>query len=73
MAIFRRPGYDARHRKQYRYHNEWRPLRDENKFARLVNFARSGHGPPRCTRRSFSSREPLRRLQLKGSEPSPRP
>jgi DNA topoisomerase I len=25
---------------QYRYHNEWRRLRDENKFARLVNFAR---------------------------------
>src|SRR5512147_1412915 len=24
-------GYDARHRKQYRYHADWRRVRDENK------------------------------------------
>jgi DNA topoisomerase-1 len=34
-------GRDARGRKQYRYHDEWRALRDENKFHRLGAFARS--------------------------------
>jgi DNA topoisomerase-1 len=32
-------GRDARRRKQYRYHARWREVRDENKFARLANFA----------------------------------
>ena len=32
-------GRDARRRKQYRYHEDWRELRDENKFARLADFA----------------------------------
>jgi len=34
-------GRDARRRKQYRYHERWRELRDENKFARLADFARA--------------------------------
>lgn len=34
-------GRDARGRKQYRYHEDWRALRDENKFHRLTAFARS--------------------------------
>jgi DNA topoisomerase-1 len=34
-------GRDARGRKQYRYHEEWRALRDETKFHRLGAFARS--------------------------------
>lgn len=33
-------GRDARGRKQYRYHPEWRKTRDENKYSRLVEFAR---------------------------------
>jgi DNA topoisomerase-1 len=34
-------GRDARGRKQYRYHARWRAVRDETKFARLVEFARA--------------------------------
>jgi DNA topoisomerase-1 len=33
-------GRDARRRKQYRYHERWRELRDENKFDRLADFAK---------------------------------
>lgn len=32
-------GRDARRRKQYRYHERWREIRDENKFGRLAAFA----------------------------------
>src|SRR5262245_16176093 len=32
-------GRDARRRKQYLYHERWREVRDENKFARLAEFA----------------------------------
>ncbi len=32
-------GYDARKRKQYRYHVEWRTLRDDGKFDRVLQFA----------------------------------
>lgn len=31
-------GRDARGRKQYRYHDRWRTVRDETKFERLVEF-----------------------------------
>ncbi|HEU0276057.1 MAG TPA: DNA topoisomerase IB [Candidatus Udaeobacter sp.] len=34
-------GRDARRRKQYRYHARWREFRDENKFARLADFAKA--------------------------------
>ena len=34
-------GFDARSRKQYRYHAEWRRTRDAHKFARLEAFAQS--------------------------------
>ena len=33
-------GRDARGRKQYRYHPRWREARDENKYQRLVSFAK---------------------------------
>jgi DNA topoisomerase I len=33
-------GRDARGRKQYRYHDRWREVRDENKFERLAGFAK---------------------------------
>jgi DNA topoisomerase-1 len=32
-------GCDARHRKQYRYHERWRSERDENKYERIIVFA----------------------------------
>ena len=34
-------GRDARGRKQYRYHERWREVRDENKFGRLAQFAKA--------------------------------
>jgi len=32
-------GRDARGRKQYRYHPDWRAVRDETKFGRMIGFA----------------------------------
>jgi DNA topoisomerase-1 len=32
-------GRDARGRKQYRYHNSWREVRDEAKYERMIGFA----------------------------------
>jgi DNA topoisomerase-1 len=34
-------GRDARGRKQYRYHQRWRAVRDANKYGRLTAFARA--------------------------------
>ncbi|WP_054892091.1 MULTISPECIES: DNA topoisomerase IB [unclassified Pseudomonas] len=34
-------GRDARGRKQYRYHSEWRMLRDEHKYGRMLAFAQA--------------------------------
>jgi DNA topoisomerase-1 len=34
-------GRDARGRKQYRYHKRWREVRDENKFHRMLAFAKA--------------------------------
>jgi len=34
-------GRDARRRKQYRYHERWREIRDENKYHRLINFGKT--------------------------------
>jgi DNA topoisomerase-1 len=34
-------GRDARGRKQYRYHDRWRAVRDETKFERLPEFGRA--------------------------------
>ena len=33
-------GRDSRRRKQYRYHPRWREVRDENKYSRMLEFAR---------------------------------
>ncbi len=41
-------GRDARGRKQYRYHSDWRAVRDDNKYARMVAF---GRALPRIRRR----------------------
>jgi DNA topoisomerase-1 len=32
-------GLDARGRKQYRYHDKWREVRDENKYQQVLRFA----------------------------------
>ena len=32
-------GRDARKRKQYKYHERWREVRDENKYGRIIIFA----------------------------------
>src|SRR5215831_8140753 len=34
-------GRDKRGRKQYRYHARWREVRDETKYARLLEFGRA--------------------------------
>lgn len=34
-------GRDARGRKQYRYHSDWRAVRDENKYERVLAFGRA--------------------------------
>jgi DNA topoisomerase-1 len=34
-------GYDARGRKQYRYHPRWREVRDETKFEKMLAFGRA--------------------------------
>lgn len=34
-------GRDARRRKQYRYHTDWRAVRDENKYERMIAFGRA--------------------------------
>jgi DNA topoisomerase-1 len=41
-------GYDARGRKQYRYHQSFRAMRDANKYARLIAF---GEALPRLRER----------------------
>jgi len=41
-------GRDARGRKQYRYHQRWREVRDATKFSRLIEF---GSALPRIRRR----------------------
>ena len=41
-------GYDARGRKQYRYHPEWRDARDGEKFERMIAF---GEALPKLRRR----------------------
>lgn len=34
-------GRDERGRKQYRYHSDWRAVRDENKYERMIAFGRA--------------------------------
>ena len=47
-------GRDARGRKQYRYHPEWRAVRDDTKFGRMVAF---GEALPRLRARIESDLE----------------
>src|SRR6266478_8300443 len=41
-------GRDARKRKQYRYHDRWREVRDENKYEKMVLF---GEALPKIRKR----------------------
>jgi DNA topoisomerase I len=34
-------GYDARRRRQYRYHPRWREVRDQEKYGRVIAFAQA--------------------------------
>jgi DNA topoisomerase-1 len=34
-------GFDARRRKQYRYHPRWRQVRDESKYGKMIAFAQA--------------------------------
>ena len=45
---FQSVGYDDRGRKQYRYHEKWRQVRDENKYGRVIAFVKA---LPRIRRR----------------------
>jgi DNA topoisomerase I len=49
-------GRDARGRKQYRYHPRWREARDENKYARMMDFARALPKIRRRVRRDLARR-----------------
>ena len=49
-------GRDARGRKQYRYHPHWREVCDENKFGRMMAFARALPRIRRRVRRDLSRR-----------------
>jgi DNA topoisomerase I len=40
LAHLQATGRDARGRKQYRYHERWRAIRDETKFDRMKAFSR---------------------------------
>ena len=56
-------GRDARGRKQYRYHAQWRVMRDTDKFERMLDFAAA---LPRIRRRvsrdlALAKRQPLSR------------
>jgi DNA topoisomerase IB len=41
MGHIQATGVDARGRKQYRYHDQWRERRDQQKFDSMVDFARA--------------------------------
>jgi DNA topoisomerase-1 len=47
-------GRDARGRKQYRYHEEWRARRDQTKFHRLAAFGRALPAIRRAVRRDLA-------------------
>lgn len=49
-------GYDARKRKQYRYHPDWRVLRDSGKFERLLAFGEALPALRRRVRRDLAQR-----------------
>ena len=57
-------GRDARGRKQYRYHSEWRTQRDAAKFDRLLDFAASLPKIRRRVRRDLRGRDVTREFVI---------
>ena len=47
-------GMDARGRKQYRYHHDWRVARDDVKFERMVEFGEALPRLRRCLKRDLA-------------------
>jgi len=50
-------GIDAAGRKQYRYHDDWRSRRDQEKFDSMLDFAAAVPGMRRRVRRDLTSAE----------------
>jgi DNA topoisomerase IB len=60
-------GTDARGRKQYRYHDHWRELRDREKFDRMLEFAKVLPRVRQTTDRDLRRRGPVRERVLAGA------
>jgi DNA topoisomerase IB len=60
-------GTDARGRKQYRYHEDWRRRRDREKFDQMLDFARALPRLRRRVARRLREREPTRERVLAGA------
>jgi DNA topoisomerase-1 len=60
-------GTDARGRRQYRYHDDWRRRRDREKFDQMTEFARSLPTLRRRTAREVRGPEPTRERVLAGA------
>ncbi len=57
-------GRDARGRKQYRYHPDWREVRDETKYARMLAFGKTLPAIRKNVRRDLRARGLSRRKVL---------
>jgi DNA topoisomerase I len=60
-------GTDARGRKQYRYHDEWRRQRDREKFEDMIAFGRALPDMRRKAARQLRGAEPTRERVLAGA------
>ena len=60
-------GTDARARKQYRYHDDWRRRRDREKFEQMLDFGRALPRLRRKVARHVRGREPSRDRVLAGA------
>ena len=65
-------GRDARGRKQYLYHADWRALRDATKFDRMVDFGTTLPRTARPDRRRPRAARPAARARARGGRPSRR-
>ncbi len=57
-------GRDARGRKQYRYHAQWREARDETKYSRMAAFAKALPGIRRRVERDLKEKQITRNKVL---------
>jgi DNA topoisomerase IB len=60
-------GTDARGRRQYRYHDDWRRRRDREKFEQMLDFGRALPRLRRRAAREVRGREPTRERVLAGA------